>query len=114
MFEELLNPWPTYRDRATITTWHTKRGIPSIGWIWIDRSGVRHVEQYHVPVLDEEAREATRQLAKAEGYPGHAGGWWNYFVDDARAWLERRGWVSPRDSDTRPKDGDAKQGSTRE
>lgn len=56
------------------------------GLTWLDRRGVQH------KVTGIVARDAAdaREIAIAEhDYPGHEGGWWNYFVDDSHAFLMR-------------------------
>lgn len=63
-----------------------------ITWRWKDRAGVQH--QITQPCVGGEPWEPgvykqTRLLAIKAGYPGHQGGWYNYFVDDFHAWLRR-------------------------
>lgn len=55
-------------------------------WFWTDRTGVKcsvDVETEH------EDYDAARFVAIQLGYPGHAGGWWNWFVEDSHKFLTR-------------------------
>lgn len=57
-------------------TWRTRDGAEMSG-PWVD--GDDH----------QTALNGARQAARMVGWPGHSGGWWNYFVDDCVNWMHR-------------------------
>lgn len=60
----------------------------SVSWTWTDRSGQAFTAWVHdLPDLRPETVQTARNLATQMGYPGHKGGWWNYFVEDVRGVL---------------------------
>lgn len=70
----------------------------TIGWSftfrWRERDGSRHALSVPIDGEPNDERLTKAGLEAIEmGYPGHSGGWWNYFVDDLHGWLARRGWT---------------------
>ena len=61
-------------------------------FFWQPRSGGRH----SIGEIRASSFEAARSFAMERGYPGHKGGWWNYFVDDTHALLVRLGLTKER------------------
>jgi len=59
----------------------------SIEWRWKDRKGKRHAIDVPIEHLTEQDINKSRETAKAQGYPGHSGGWWNWLVDDMHDFL---------------------------
>lgn len=59
----------------------------AVRMVWKTRDG----EQMFGPWCEhhdyETAKSMARQAATLEGWPGHAGGWWNYFVNDVSGWF---------------------------
>ncbi len=52
----------------------------SVGWTWVDRDGSKRSLAFGIPDTDERTIAEARSVAIEMGYPGHAGGWWNYMV----------------------------------
>ncbi len=59
------------------------------GFFWKGRDGSKN----YIGGILADSLDVARDVAKGHGYPGHQGGWWNYFVDDSRALIERLGLV---------------------
>ena len=57
----------------------------AIEFLWRDRNGCQNSIKIDWP----ESIEDARKVAKLLGYPGHKGGWWNYFVEDSSHWMRR-------------------------
>ncbi len=60
------------------------------GFMWRDRNGSR----CRVNGITADSLEDARESAKARyGYPGHRGGWWNWWCDDVEAVVGKWKWV---------------------
>jgi hypothetical protein len=63
-----------------------------ITWFWRDRKGRKH------EITSRGATFADARVAAIKsGYPGHRGGWWNWFVDDSHTFLSRFGGCKQHD-----------------
>lgn len=58
-----------------------------VGFYWEDREGRPRSVNFRGP--QETTWEDLRARARESGWPGHAGGRWNYFKDDLQAFLRR-------------------------
>ena len=68
-----------------------KRGQTGVQFFWRTRSGHEMKGPEVWRDTYEQATEDARAAAFQCGYPGHQGGWWNYFVDDCVALMRRWG-----------------------
>jgi hypothetical protein len=80
----------------TTLTIHERRNCfldqNKVSWIWRNRNGsiCSHTCELNEISLEETISESRRR-AMLVGYPGHAGGWWNWFIQDFHNWLAVRG-----------------------
>ncbi len=59
-----------------------------VEWSWLDRDGCRNSITFDLPSASDVALADARDSAMRMGYPGHAGGWWNYLVTDMQRLLK--------------------------
>jgi hypothetical protein len=63
--------------------------MTAVQMVWRTRSGHEVVGPWVEHEDYETALDMARSAAAQNGWPGHGGGWWNYFVDDFVAWCAR-------------------------
>jgi len=62
----------------------------SLRWSWTGRDGSRNSVAFDIGDGSDTTIAKARAYAVKMGYPGHAGGFWNYLLGDIRATLAKQ------------------------